>query len=184
MRKLTWLLAGLFTAIAVHGAVTLAVPALTLQRTLANLVAREGQNHFFVMKDGDRARLFPTYPAQSVIGACVFDVSGGPVDLMGNMPPGFWTLTIYSSTGDVLYAANDSQAGTNVFTLRLQRAPTLLEQLRNQGNEDSPVGSAWTVKTPELRGLAVLWQPVGDAAVRAQIEQVITTSRCAAAKKT
>jgi uncharacterized membrane protein len=173
----------LFVALAAHGIFTLSVPAFTLKRSLAQLVAGEGENHFFVMKTADQQRLFPTYPSQSVIGACVFNVGPGPVDLDASMPPGFWTLTIYSSSGDVLYVANDRQAGTNAFKLRLQQAPSLLEMLRNQANEESPVGSAWTVKTAERRGVVVLWQPLSDAALRPQVERVIAASRCAAAKK-
>lgn len=182
MRRLFWLLAALFTGIAVHAGFTLAVPAFTLQRTIEHLAGNEGRNHFFIMKGEDQARLFPTYPASSVVGACAFDVRRGPVDLKGNMPPGFWTLAIYSSSGDVLYAANDQQAGTNQFMLRLQQAPGLLDMLlKDQANEDSPVGSAWTVKTADPRGLAVLWQPLADAALRPQAAATIATSSCQAA---
>jgi uncharacterized membrane protein len=178
MRRLFWLFIALFTAIGVHAGFTLAVPAFTLQRSIDGLAAREGRNHFFILKRDDQVRLFPTYPSLSVVGLCAFDVGRGPVDLVGNMPPGFWTLAIYSSSGDVLYAANNEQAGTNAFLLRLQAAPGLFDMLKDQSNDDSPVGNAWTVKTADLRGLAVLWQPVADAAMRPQIADTIAASRC------
>ena len=183
MRRLFWMAAGLLTAIIVHAGLVLAVPALTLQRSLAGLAAAAGRNHFFIMKEADQAQLFPTYPRLSLVGACAFDISGGPVDLAGNMPLGFWTLTIYSGSGDVLYAANDQQAGTNAFTLRLQRAPGLLDMLKDQPNDESPVGSAWTVKTSEATGLAVLWQPLSDAALRPQAERIMAASACQAVQK-
>lgn len=183
MRRLFWLLTSLFTALAVHASLVLAVPEFTLKRSLGRLAGAEGHNHFFIMKPADRERLFPTYPALSVVGACAFDVRGGPVDLTGNLPQGFWTLTIYSSSGDVLYAANDQQAGTNSFTLRLQQAPDLLDMLKEQPSEDSPVASAWTVKTSDPSGLAVFWQPLPDAAVQPQAERVMSASACRAARK-
>jgi uncharacterized membrane protein len=182
MRRFFWLIIAAFAAIAAHAGFTLAVPLFTLQRTIDKLAEGEGHNRFFIMKDSDQARLFPTYPGLSVVGACAFDVGSGAVDLSGNMPPGFWTLTIYSSSGDVLYAANDEQAGTLQFTLRLQKAPGLLDMLKDQVNDDSPVGSAWTVKTAETRGLAVLWSPVADASMRPQVSRTIAASRCRPAK--
>lgn len=178
MGRAFWILTGLFTALAVHTTLVLAVPSFTLKRAVSGLAARQGANRFFVMEAADQTRLFPTYPASSLIGACAFDVTGGPVDLTGSMPPGFWTLAIYSSAGEVLYTANNTQAGTNNFTLRLQRAPDLLDMLKETGSEESSVSSAWTVKTSDPRGLAILWQPLADAAMRPAAVQVINGSAC------
>lgn len=178
MIRLYWSLIAIFTAIAVHGSVVLAIPLLTLKRNINALAQQEGSNHFFLMDAAEQQRLFPTFPLQSVVGACAFDITSGPVDFIATMPEGFWTLAIYSSTGDMLYAANNRQAGTNSFTLRLQRAQSFFEMLREKKDDDSPLGKAWTVRMTDPKGLAVVWQPVPDAVLRPRIAGTISGTMC------
>jgi uncharacterized membrane protein len=178
MRIFYWFTAALFLAASVHAAFVLAMPAFLLKRSMARISSEAGINAFFVLPTDEQHRLFPAYPPLSVTGACAFDVSKGPVDFSADMPAGFWTLTIYSSSGDVIYALNDTQAGTGRFTVNLKQAPSLLEML-NQTTPDDPINmTGWNVSTAESTGLAVLWQPVAEAALRPGIVRSFGKTIC------
>jgi uncharacterized membrane protein len=178
MRKFYWFAAALFLAAGVHAAFVLAMPAFMLKRSIARISSETGPNAFFILPTDEQHRLFPAYPPLSVTGACAFDVSDGPVDFSADMPPGFWTLTIYSSSGDVIYALNDTQAGTGRFTVNLKKAPSLLEMLNQTGPDDPVNMTGWNVSTAEPTGLAVLWQPVAEAALRTTILRSFSTTTC------
>lgn len=178
MQRLYWFAATLFLAAGIHAAFVLAMPAFVLKRSIARISSEIGPNAFFVLPADEQSRLFPAYPPLSVIGACAFNVSKGPVDFIADMPAGFWTLTIYSSSGNVIYALNDTQAGTGRFTVNLKKAPGLLEML-NQVSPDTPVNmTGWNVSTAEPTGLAVLWQPVAEAAQRPGIVRSFGKTVC------
>ncbi|MBI3674852.1 MAG: hypothetical protein HY245_15825, partial [Rhizobiales bacterium] len=157
MRRLFWILAALFTGIAAHSGFVLLVPQLKLNHAIARVSAATGPNRFFMLPADDQLRLFPSYPPMSVMGACAFDVSQGPVELSANLPPGFWTLTIFDSTGNVLFTVNDAQSGTGSFTVNLARAPSLIEMLKASGSDEPSDLTGWKVSTAETTGLAVIW---------------------------
>jgi uncharacterized membrane protein len=89
-----------------------------------------------------------------------------------------WTLTIYSASGDTVYSLNDRQSGTNRFTVKLSLAPSLLEMLSQTGSEDLTGATGWEVETPEPTGLAVVWVPAQEKAMRRNLEQILEASRC------
>ncbi|MGH6854248.1 MAG: hypothetical protein ACREDX_02715 [Aestuariivirga sp.] len=178
MRKFFWIAAAIFLALTVHAAFVLAMPAFMLKRSIARISGESGTNAFFILPADEQARLFPAYPPLSVVGACAFDVSHGPVDFSADMPGGFWTLTIYSSSGDVIYALNDTQSGTGRFTVNLKKAPGLFEILSQAGEEDPGTLTGWNVSTAESTGLAVLWQPVAEAALHPGIVRSFGKTVC------
>ncbi|MBC8036284.1 MAG: hypothetical protein H7X89_03600 [Rhizobiales bacterium] len=178
MRKFYWFAAAIFLALGVHAAFVLAMPGFMLKRSIARISGETGTNAFFVLPVEEQSRLFPSYPPLSVTGACAFDVSDGPVDFSADMPAGFWTLTIYSSSGNVIYALNDTQAGTAHFTVNLKKAPGLLDMLTKTTLDDRGTMTGWSVSTGEPTGLAVLWQPVADAALRPGIVRSFGKTIC------
>jgi uncharacterized membrane protein len=178
MRHLFWLAAAVLLAVALHAGFVLAVPSFTLKREIARIGREAGANTFFVLGADDRARLFPAYPPGSVIGVCAFDISAGPIDLSAEMEAGYWTLTVYSSTGDVIYALNDAQSGVAHFTVSLKKAPGLWEMLAQTGAEEVSEATGWTVRAGDPRGLAVLWQPVAEPARRPSIVQSFARTTC------
>ena len=179
MKFLFWFAAALFTAAAAHAGFILAVPSYSLDRTIARLSADSGANAFFILPQDEQTRLLPAYPQQSVVGVCAFDVSASEVSLSASLPDGFWTLTVYSNRGDVIYSVNNTQTGTNSFTVALSRAPDLFEMLL-QATEKEPIDAdtGWTVSSPAARGLAVLWYPVAEAAQRASIMREMLKTVC------
>lgn len=179
MRFVYWSIAALLTAIACHAAFILIVPAYSLDRTIARIERGSGSNRFFILTEDEQQRLAPGYPRHSVTGVCAFDVSQSNVTLAANVPEGFWTLTIYSSRGDVIYSANNAQTGTNSFTVSLSLAPDLIEMLK-QATAKEPVDAdtGWTVSSPAPNGLAVLWYPVAEPAQRTGIIREMSKTVC------
>lgn len=179
MRFLFWAAVALFTAIAAHAAFILEAPAYSLGHTIARISAKAGGNAFFILPPEEQAKLLPAYPRQGVVGVCAFDVSQSNVDLQVNVPDGFWTLTIYSSRGGIIYTVNNAQAGLNFFNVALSKAPDLIEMLV-QATEKEPIDAdtGWTVSSPSERGLAVLWYPVDEPAERAGVMREIERSAC------
>ena len=180
MTRLFWLGAALLLALIVHIALVLFVPSLTLDRSVARVSGMAQTNAFIILPRDRQGSLFPTYPANSVIGICAFDVSKSKVDLTASLPPGFWTLTIYSRSGKVIYALNDRQSGTGSFTVSLTRAPGIIEMLTQSGGDEVNT-TGWTVSATEPRGFAILWQPVADPAQRPRVIRAFEKTSCAAA---
>jgi uncharacterized membrane protein len=181
MRHLYWIITSLVLAIALHAGFVLAVPGYALQRSLASLVEEPGTNRFFIVPPEHQARLFPAYPASSVFGACAYDVAQTAVALSASLPEGMWTLTIYSASGDAVYSLNDRQSGTNRFTVKLSLAPSLLDMLSQVGGEDLSGATGWEVETPEPTGLALIWVPAQEKAMRRKLEDILAESRCSPA---
>jgi uncharacterized membrane protein len=176
--RIYWLVTGLVLAIAIHAGYLLVAPGLALDRNMRNAGVDSGATRFEVLQPKAQSLLFPTYPASSLFGLCSFDVSQGPVALTAAVPDGFWTLTIYSRRGDVIYALNSRQSGTNSFTVTLKQAPGLIESLTRTAGDDPDSFTGWNVATPDARGVAVLWMPLSDAAERKAATAVLGQSSC------
>jgi uncharacterized membrane protein len=178
MQRVFWLIAAILTASLTHTAFVLVIPKFSLERTMARLSTAAGVNTFFILPGEERSMLLPSFPSNSVVGACAFDVETGPVAVDANMPDGFWVLTVYSAKGDVLYALDSNQAGTNSFTVTLSKAPSLIEQLRTKPTEEEISATGWSVQTPVTEGLAVFSQPVTDAARSRSVAALMMKSKC------
>lgn len=176
--RLYWVITALVLAVAVHAAYLLVAPGLALERNLRRAGVAAGDSGFEILKPAVQTLLFPTYPTSNLFGLCTFDVSKGPVALNAAVPDGFWTLTVYSRRGDVIYALNSQQSGTNSFTVTLKKAPGLIESLTSSASDDPGAFNGWTVATPDARGVAVLWMPLHDAAERAGATAILAKSTC------
>jgi uncharacterized membrane protein len=179
MSRLFWLITAGFIALATHLLYVLFVPAFIVQRSIANTEMSGTTNSFVILDAVEQARLFPSYPASSVFGACAFDLSKGNVALTADMPQGPWTLTVYSSTGRVIYAVNDIQTGAANFTVSLSRSPSLYQQLTQAANDDVVATTGWDVRSDTDRGIAVFWIPAFDPALRPAIAASVQRSSCA-----
>lgn len=179
MGRLYWIVAGILAAIAAHSAFILAAPSLSFGRDLATVTASSGSNRFFFPDPAQQLRLFPGYPPESVIGLCAFELSQGNVKLSANMPEGYWTVNVYSRRGNVIYAVNDSQAGTTSFTLDISLTPSLFDTLMAATQAEKPdIDTGWTVESPDPQGLAVLIYPLSEGGLRASIMRRMETSSC------
>ena len=136
LARLFWLIAGAAIGVLVHVVIVLVLPSATMQRSLASLNGGKEANSFFVLPEAEQRKLFPGYPPTGVVGACAFDVSKAKVNFSAQIPPGYWTFTVYSTSGKVIYSLNDKQTGTGTFTVNLTKAPGLLEMLTELAPDD------------------------------------------------
>ncbi len=136
---------------------------------------------FFILSPEDQARLFPGYPRNGVTGICVFDLTAGDVTVSADLPEGFWITAIHTDHGEPIYSVNNRQSGANQFNVKLSRAPGFIEMLVQATDKERPeIDSGWSVMSPRVRGLASVWYPLPDAALRDVTAQSIARTECLA----
>lgn len=177
MRLLFWAFTAAVLGIAAHVSTLLFAPRYTLDRSL-RVALDASPNSFAVLTRTAQAQLLPDYPSNAVFGVCRYDVSKGPVTFNANMPDRFWALAVYAADGQTLYTVNDRQSGVNTFTLKLVRAPGLLEAFTVKDDEDQVTDQAWKVASPEKSGVALVWVPFSDPAQRASVAAALSKSSC------
>ncbi len=183
MRAIFWLLTAAMLGLAVHVATLIYAPPLSFKRNLERQLADSPRNAFTVLTPAAQASLLPDYPPGSVFGVCRYDLAKGAVILDANFPAMFWTLTVYASDGRTIYAATDRQSGIDSVKLRLVKAPGIAEMLMAKEEEDAIETSAWKVPSSKKTGLAVLWVPTADAAMRGVAAAALAKSKCAAERQ-
>jgi uncharacterized membrane protein len=178
--RLFWLSAAFFLCLALHTGYLLLAPGFALGRSIVASGVAIDEPTFRILSQADQGKLFPTYPESSVFGLCAYDISRQSARIAAVMPDAFWTLTIYSRTGKVIYALNSEQSGTGTFAVSLHKAPSLLETLLQTTAEDLTTQDGWTVSAVEHQGIAVVWVPLREAAQRAATEATLAKTACAA----
>jgi uncharacterized membrane protein len=164
----------------VHVFYVLFVPAMTLERQIARVLAAAEPGRFTVLEPAAQAALFPSFPKTGVFGICQFDVADRDIIVNADLPPGFWTLSIYTRTGKTLYVLNDRQSGTNQFAVRLTKASSLLDALRETADADIEA-AGWKVETSVPEGLAVFWLQPQDMLHRPRVAEALARTTCAPA---
>jgi uncharacterized membrane protein len=177
--RLYWIAVALATAVAAHAAFALFVPAYWFSQRIDRISGDKGENNFFILSPKDQAGLLPGLPRNGVTGVCVFDVSKGDVTLSADLPDGLWVTTIYTDRGESIYSVNNRQSGSNVFNVTLSLAPGFIDMLIQATDKERPeIDSGWTVMSPQPRGLAVVWYPLPDMALRTVTAESIARTRC------
>ena len=177
--RVYWIAVLIVVAVVVHVSFVLFAPAYRFSLYAKEMAGEHGSNQFFIVDSDQQARLFPNLPRQSVVGACLYDVSAGDVAFNADLPEGFWVTTIYTLRGKPIYSVNNRQSGADAFTVSLSRAPGFIEMLLQATDKERPeIDSGWTVMSPEPKGLAIVWYPLVDPAMRKSIAQAMERSRC------
>ena len=179
--RLYWVITAAFVGLSVHLATILFFPSITFQHRVKQFASDAKVNSFFMMKPAAQVALFPTATAQDVVGLCLLDVSSGKVAISARMPRGQWALTIYGASGEQVYGINDVEAGTGDFTIELSPAKGIIEQLRGRSDDDAGQieNVGWHAELNEQRGVAVLWAPVPDQTRWGEIQNALSSTRCA-----
>jgi uncharacterized membrane protein len=179
MRTMFWLCTAAVLGLAVHILTLLYAPPLSFKRSLERQLTDSPRNAFAVLTPEAQAALLPDFPPGSVFGVCRYDLATGPVILEASFPAMFWTLTVYASDGRTIYAATDRQSGIDSVRLRLVKAPGIADILIAKEEDDAIETSAWKVPSSKKTGLAVLWVPTADPAMRGVAAAALAKSRCA-----
>jgi uncharacterized membrane protein len=181
MGKIFWFITCAFMAVAMHISYVLFAPAYLFQHKLFNVTGGKPDNSFFILAPDLQSQLFPIATAGDVVGVCKYDLKAGRVVFTAQLPKSYWSLAVYTDSGSQIYSLDDVQAGSNSFTIDLTRAKTILEQLfaKNDGEDGGQVENlGWKVEATDRRGLAIVWIPLSDELMRAEVEDIVKASHC------
>jgi uncharacterized membrane protein len=107
----TWGLGLVALALAAHFAVVWTVPRAIMFVAMRQIAAQAGMNregHAPIPTEKSRTVVMPSPDLAYTV--CVFDVSGGPLELKAKVPPTYWSLSLYAANSDNFFVVNDSQA--------------------------------------------------------------------------
>ena len=113
---------GLMT-LAFHLAYILSVPNVEMGKLFTRISAEAGVNKFAILNENKANRLLKHNPKNIVATVCLFDLSSGPVQIKGVIAGNYWSLSIYSERGDIIYTLNDRQAAAKKIFITIDRAP-------------------------------------------------------------
>jgi uncharacterized membrane protein len=184
MRSLFWILTSVLAAVVVHLSYVLFVPSNQFNGSVEAALKNQKVNTLAVLDGSLQLQLMPFVSENDLVAMCKYDVAEGPVTLSMQVPSGYWTFSVYTIRGRQVYALNDRQADTRSFSVKLQKAPNLLEQLLSSRDEDEVGAEAlgWHVSLRENEGLAFLWMPQSDPWRRLEAKSVLRKSSCARVK--
>ncbi len=181
MGRVFWLIAAAFLAIAVHLSYVLFAPSLAFEKKLVAISHGQRDNSFAVLDPSLQGGLVEGASPADVVGLCQLNLSAGKLLLNADLPATYWTLTVYNSTGQQVYALTDAQSGAQQFTVDFTKAKSFFEQLFSKSDaEDALVGDnlGWHAEISGQRGLVVIWVPVANALLRPAVVDLVKKTKC------
>lgn len=172
-----WLIATLLTAVVVHLSFVLFAPKLVMAERLQAIAETAGDTSLKVLTRNDTLRLIGEEDGSLVHAVCVYDLSRGPLRVTALIPRSYWSISIYSASGDNFYTFNDRQADVERLELILkpaEAAPVDEEAIETQ----APAGDTLEVFPPDDRGVIVFRALAGEAPERAGVEAFLARSSC------
>ena len=121
---------------------------------IADYGSVNGANTFSVQSEAAANKFLKHNPADIVTAVCLFDLSTGPVKVSSEVVGNYWSLSVYSSRGDIIYTLNDRQAASEKVAITIHRKGDNNVQSPTQG-EKSPGGEA-AVASEDWQGLVVI----------------------------
>ena len=173
MRRLFyWGAATLLLAAVVHLFVVIFVPGVDSGQKMARLAAAGEVNKLHPVSSTAAEQGLLTEPSPDMVYAfCKFDIGSRPLIIRGNIPPSYWSVSLYSETGDNVYTLNDKQAG--VETIRLM-VVTSDEAFEREGRPENTI----IVRSPSTTGLVLFRAFVPDQSQAAAIAGHLNASEC------
>ncbi len=118
---LYWGTASLMLAVIVHLAIVLFLPVVKTARQISTIeitgdIAQLAQIAF---SDHQSAPIVSFRNPDISYAFCRFDLSERPLKISARFPRTFWSIGVYSDTGDNVYSLNDRQAGIHEIELIL-----------------------------------------------------------------
>ena len=151
-----WIMFGILTAVAVHLAYILFVPASQLKDQTARLIDEAGANKLLIAERGNAAMGFAEFPGELVYAVCAFDLASGPLVMRAQVPDQYWSIDIYGPRGDTVYTLNDQQAPRKQLSIELHDADPDPQAIVNAANSTGRNMNAITVLTGTRTGIVVL----------------------------
>ena len=169
MRQLFWITLSALGGLALHLAYVLFMPGLEMASLLDRFTSLKGRNTLVVLEPGEAGQLLASLPEMQT-AACSYDLAAGPVTLDAVIPDSYWTVSVYSRAGELLFTLDDRQAGLNRLRLVLH-APGAVGPA-NPGAEEM------RVETTQAEGLVLLQARAEDPAMAAGLKAALAASSC------
>ena len=180
---LFWIVAGLMLASVVHLSYVLVGTRFALQDIVSTEAQAAATGQFALLTPQEQLRILGESEKDAVAGQCVFDLAGGWLAIDAAMPASFWSLTIYSDSGEEVYSINDRQAGTSRFKLTVKRAPSLLSFFTNDPDTKPSENEGWSAEIGGDRGLVVFWAALDQPQLRPTFARELERSTCTVERK-
>jgi uncharacterized membrane protein len=172
-----YLLAALFAAGIVHIATTLIMPHLTSGDAYSRLSQSLPANTFVILPPARPGTQVLPFQAPDVRYAiCRFDTTSGPVVLSATLPEVGWTLSLYSSEGESIYAL--PAASSRSIDIRLVVMPPADRFVGVVPESRAADRGLTQLQSPSPGGLAVLRAPLKARFFAAQIERDLLRANC------
>ncbi len=171
MSFVRWLIAVVVIAALTHGALLYFGPSLIMSRAMGRVSDAVGVN----------AMLYPPRPNAAndtivrsspdlLYNICAYDVSGKPLLLTAEVPPGtYWSAAFYDLNTNNYRVINDRQATTGGIRVLVTKA--------GAPSSDTPAG-AETIISPTTRGLVLIRTLINDEANLAAIDEARKQAKC------
>lgn len=151
-----WLMFGLLTAVAMHLAYVLFIPASQLSDGISALRQGDGSNRLVIAEPGNAAAAFAAHQAELAYAVCAFDLSAGPVEIKARVPDQYWSIEVYGERGNSIYTLNDTQAPRRQLSVVLYDENPDPQAIVDAANSTSRGLNSITVLTGATTGIAVL----------------------------
>ncbi|MGI9415819.1 MAG: DUF1254 domain-containing protein [Hyphomicrobiales bacterium] len=176
MRWLYWIAATGILAVVVHLGVVIFVPGVDTGQKMAELEAA-GEVNMLHRLGASGDKLTPlTEPSPDLAYAfCKFDIRDRPLLIEGKIPPTYWSVSVYSETGDNVYTLNDRQAGVPSIKLMIVREGDTFEPSTSGDRPDDAI----VVRTPTSTGLVLFRAFIPDRSQLDVVERHLAASKCA-----
>lgn len=176
-----WSIAILLLGSVVHLGYVLFVPQLDMRAGIDELRRLAGGGALTVLSRDDSVRLMGPDGRWLVHALCVYDLTEGPLAISATVPDSYWSMAIYSASGETFYSLNDRQADIDQVELMIRRASTPIF------GEDQelvlPEGDVFTVRAPHPKGVVVMRALAGEPAEYEEASRILARSTCRSAPK-
>jgi uncharacterized membrane protein len=170
------ILLGLVGAGIVHIVILLMIPAFS-ERDAWSRLAENGEPYSFVqtVRDDDTVLTIKSNDPLFESAACRFDLTNGPVRILGTGTVPFWSVSVYDRRGQNLYSFNDRIASGGVLDLLIVNPAQILELRKDPPPE---IVTAVIAETEITEGVVVLRSFVPDNSWGRRVRDYMNRAKC------
>lgn len=175
MRGLYWIVMTLLLAVVVHISYVLFVPRAAMGDAMESMEKAAGGRNVFRVLEGAQAGILTSRPMKYMhYGGCVAEPGNGRVEVSTRSTGGYWSLSIYSPSGNVIYTLNDRHADMSDIVVVLRPAT------EEDGALATPRLSEGRLLVPlrEKRVLVVFSAYESHPGMGRRISEIMSASRC------
>ncbi len=172
-----WVISFVLLATACHLAFVLFGSGFDNQTAYDRLVAVAGTNKLQALST-QQANLLSSFSDNKLVHAvCAYDLSQGSIRLTAKFPDNYWSVSIYTAQGDVIYTLNDRQANANSLSIIISAGSA--ELATDSGTSIGQTSSGdITVVSEYDHGLAVLRGSLINEQKRKRVTETLNRSEC------